>query len=108
MTLKLPVLPQPPPALDQPLAAPARDLLGLRGALSLQRLLGLAQDLAAIPARAQPRGQLIAAGVAEQLVLGRVDARRVLKDLPCDLLIAARGVMRRRRRDLRAVDSDNT
>ena len=107
VALELPVLAQPAPALDQPLAAVARDLLGLRGALGVQRLLGLAQHLAAIAARAQPLRQLVAARLAEQLVLGRVDARGVLEDLPRDLLVAARRVMRRRRRDLRAVDRDD-
>ena len=88
-------------------AAAARDLLGLRGALGVQRLLGLAQHLAAITARPQPLGQLVAARLAEQLVLGRIDARGVLEDLPRDLLIAARRVMGRRRGDLRAVDRDH-
>ena len=108
VTLKLPVLPQSAPALNEPLGAPARDLLGLRGALGVQRLLGLAQDLAAIPARAQPLGQLVAARLAIELVLGSVDARRVLEDLLGDLLIAARRVMRCGRGDLGAVDRDNT
>src|SRR5215210_7115305 len=107
MALELPVLAQPAPALVQPLGAAARHLLGLSGALGVQRLLGLAQDLAAVAAGAQPLGQLVAARVAEQLVLGRVDARGVLEDLPRDLLVTAGGVMRRRRGDLRAVDRDN-
>jgi hypothetical protein len=81
VTLELPVLPEPAPTLGQPLAAAARDLLVLRGALGLQRLLGLAQHPAAITARAQPLGQLVAARLAIELVLGRVDARRLLKDL---------------------------
>src|SRR4051812_36929842 len=54
VALELAVLPQPPPALDQPRAAIARDLLGPRGALRLQRLFGLAQHPAPITARAQP------------------------------------------------------
>ena len=107
MALKLPVLTQPAPALDQPLAAIARNLVGLRGALGLQRLLGLAQHLATITAGAQPLGQLVTALLAEQLVLGRVDARGVLQDLARDLLVAARGVMGRRGGDLRAVDRDD-
>ena len=92
---------------SEPLGAAARDLLGLCGALGVERLLGLAQDPAAVPARAQPLGQLVAARLAIELVLGRVDARGVLEDLPCDLLIAARRVMGRRRRELRAIDRDN-
>jgi hypothetical protein len=103
----LPVLAQPPPALDQPLAAIARDALRPRGPLGVQRLLGLAEHLATITARAQPLGQLIAARLAEQLVLGGVDARGLLEDLPGDLLIGARRVMRGRRGDLRAVDRDD-
>jgi hypothetical protein len=39
VALELPVLMQPAPALDQPLAAVARDLLRFGGALGLQRLL---------------------------------------------------------------------
>jgi len=35
VALELPFLPQPPAALDQPLAAIARHLLGLRGALGV-------------------------------------------------------------------------
>jgi hypothetical protein len=56
MALELPLLAQPTPALEKPFGAAAWDLLGLRGALGLQRLLGLAQNLAAIPARPQPSG----------------------------------------------------
>src|SRR3954463_7978664 len=70
VSLKLPVLTQPAPALDQPLGAAARDLLGFGGALSVERLLGLAQSLAAIAARAQPLRELVAARVAIELVLG--------------------------------------
>src|SRR5215207_9366285 len=107
VAFECPVLFQPSLALDQAFVAVARDRLGLRGALGLQRLFGLAQHLATIAARAQTLGELVAARLAEQLVLGRVDARRLLQDLLRDLLIAARRVMRRRRGDLRAVHRDD-
>src|ERR671913_2481162 len=107
VALNLPVLAQPPATLGQSVAAIARNRLGLRGAFGVQRLLGLAQDLAAVPAGAQPLGQLVAALIAEQLVLGRVHPRGLFEDLPRDLLIAARGVMRRRRGNLGAVNRDH-
>ena len=70
--LKLLVLPQPAPALVQPLAAVARNRLGLGLALGVQRLLGLAQHACGDRRRAQPLGQLVAARLAEELVFGRV------------------------------------
>jgi hypothetical protein len=70
--LELPVLFESALALDQPLAAVARDWFGLGGAFGLERLLGLAQPFAPIAARAQPRWQLVAARFAVELVLGRV------------------------------------
>jgi hypothetical protein len=76
--------------------------------LGVQRLLGLAQDLAAIPHWCADLGQLVTAVVAEQRVLGRVDARGLLEDLARDLLIAARRVMGGRRGDLGAVDRDDS
>src|SRR5215210_1199272 len=94
VALKLPVLTQPAPALDQPLAAIARDLLRLRRALGIERLLSLAQHPAPITARAQPLGQLVAARLAEQLILFGVDARGVREDLPRDLRVVARRVVR--------------
>jgi hypothetical protein len=48
--LKLEVLRQPTPILDQPLAPVARDRRGVRLALGIQRLLGLAQPPPPIPA----------------------------------------------------------
>src|SRR5436305_1495105 len=67
------VLLEPALALDQPLAAVARDRLCLGGALRVERLLGLAQPLAPIAARAQPLRQLVAARLAAELVLRRID-----------------------------------
>jgi hypothetical protein len=57
--LQRPVLVKTPTTLVQALAAIARSLLGLRGALGLKRLLGLAQPRAAITAVAKPRRQLV-------------------------------------------------
>jgi hypothetical protein len=108
VALELPVLAQPAPALDQPLGAIARDLLRLRGALGLQRLLGRAQHPAPITAGAQPLRELVAARLAEQLVLGRVNRGRFLEDLARDLPVVARGVVGGRRGDLRPVDRDHT
>ena len=105
--LELPLLLQTTLAFDQALVAVARDRLGLRSALGLQRLLGFAQSPATITAGAQPLGQLVAARLAEQLVLGRVDARRLFEDLASDLLVAARRVMRGVRGHLRAVDGND-
>jgi hypothetical protein len=52
VALELPVLAQPPPALDQSLAALPRNRLSLRGAFGIERLLGLAQHLATVAAGA--------------------------------------------------------
>jgi hypothetical protein len=87
VALELPLLAQPTPALDQPLGAIARDLLGLRGALGLQRLLGLAQHPAPTTAGAQPLRELVAARLAEQLVVGRIDRGRLLENLAGDLRV---------------------
>jgi hypothetical protein len=106
-SLKLPILFQTPFAFGQALVAIARDRLGPRGALGLQRLLGLAQPSAAITAGPQPLGQLVAARLAEQLVLGRVNRGGLLEDLAGDLLVVARRVMRCVRSDLGAVDGDD-
>ena len=74
----------------QPLAAIARDLLGLRGALGLKRLLSLTKPRAAITAVAKPRRQLVTAFVSMERVLGSVQGGRLAKDLLGDLLVAAR------------------
>jgi hypothetical protein len=59
--LEFPLLLEPALALSEALAAVARDRLGPRCTLGLERLLGLAQPLAPIAARAQTLGQLVAA-----------------------------------------------
>src|SRR5436190_20447993 len=105
--LELPVLLEPVPALDQPLGPTLRNLLGSRRALGLERLLRLAQPRASIAARAQPLGQLVAARLAVELVLGRIDPSGLLEDLLRDLLIATRRTLARSRRDLRAVKRDD-
>jgi hypothetical protein len=81
--------------------------LAWAAALGIQRLLGLRQHLAPIPARAHAFRQLVAARLTEQLILLGVDARGVLEDLARDLRVVARRVMRRCRGDLRAVDRDH-
>src|SRR5947208_2378166 len=91
--LELPVVLEPVLALDQPLGPALRNLLGSRRALGLERLLGLAQPRATVAARAQPLGQLVAARLAVELVLGRVDPGGLLEDLFRDLLVAARSAL---------------
>ena len=107
VALELPVLAQPPAALDEALGPVTGDLLGLLGALGVHRLLGLAQPLAPVTTGPQPLGQLVAARLPEQLVLGRVDPCGLLEDLLGDLLVGRGCVMRRGRRDLRPVDRDD-
>jgi hypothetical protein len=102
-----PVLLEPALALGQPLRAAPRNGLGLGCALGLEGLPGLAQPLAPIAAGAQPLGQLVTAGLAVELILRSIDPGRLREDLLRDLLIAARRVMRRRRRDLGAIDGDD-
>jgi hypothetical protein len=55
----------------------------------------------------QPLGQLITAGLAVERVLGPDRSGGLLENPRGDLLVAARRVMGRRRRDLGAVDGDN-
>jgi hypothetical protein len=106
--LQRPVLVKTPTTLAQPLAAIARNLLGLRSALSLKRLLSLTQPRAAITAVAKPRRQLITALVSMERVLGSIQGGRLAKDLLGNLLVAARPAIGRRRGDPRAVDDHDT
>ena len=85
----------------------ARHLLRLRGPLRLERELRLAQPCAALGRGAEPLGQLVAALLAVELILGGVDLAGLLEDLLRDLAVAAVLVVRRRRRDLRPIDRDN-
>jgi hypothetical protein len=78
-----------------------------RRALLLELALCLTQGLAPARRRAQVLGQLIAAGLAIELVLAAVGLRRLLEELAGDLRVAAIGVERRVRRDLRRVDRDD-
>ena len=84
-----------------------RDRLGLRGAALVEAALGVAQPALAALTRGQLRRQLVAARIAEALVLFGVDGGRVLEDLARDLLIAARRALRRVGVHLRAVDRDH-
>jgi hypothetical protein len=52
----------------------------------------------------RPSGNLVAALVIEQRVLGRADVRRLLENPVRDLLVAARRVTGRGRGDLRPMD----
>lgn len=63
--------------------------------MASRRCLASAQPLAQLARRLELGWQLIAAGVAQQLVLGGVDVGGLLEDLPRDLLVvevAVRGV----------------
>src|SRR3954452_13988545 len=53
-----------------------------------------------VAAGAQPLGELVAARLAVELVLGRIDLGRLLQDFLGDLLVVARRVMGRCGRDL--------
>jgi hypothetical protein len=81
--------------------------LALSGEVFLQAALGLAQPGPPALAGAQLLGQLVAARVAVELVLGRVDRLRFLEDLARDLpvieILIATGV----RMQLRPVDRDH-
>ncbi len=68
MTLELPVLAQPPAHSTSRLLR-SRGIFWAWPRLGLQRLLGFTQDLAAIIARPQALGELVAARLTEQLVL---------------------------------------
>jgi hypothetical protein len=99
-----PVLGEPPAAGLEALGAIARHRLGVLGALALERFLGLAKPGA--PAVRGPKylGQLIAARVAVELVLGGVPGFG--DDLGGDLLVAADRSVRSRGGELGAVDRD--
>ena len=69
--------------------------------------LGLAQPRPAAFAGAQLLGQLIAARVAVELVLGRVDGLGLFEDLARELLVIDVRVAARVARQLRPIDSDH-
>src|SRR5215207_1895418 len=75
--------------------------------LALELRLCLPQRGAAPLARPQPLRQLIAARLPKELILAAVCLRRLLEDLAGDLPVAAIGLARGVRRDLRAIDRDH-
>ena len=94
-------------ASSQALRAAARHRLRVRRALGLQALLGLAQPAATTLRGRELRRQLVAARLAVELVLGRVDRLGLLEDLARELLVVEVLVARRVRLQLRAVDGDH-
>ena len=105
--LDLVVFFEAPLGLLQALGPRAGDRARLPRALVIQAPARVAQP--ALPAlrRRERLGQLVAARVAETLVLFGVDGVGVLEDLARDLLVIAGGVMRRVGLDLGAVDGDH-
>jgi hypothetical protein len=93
--------------LTHALRARARDRLGLRLTFLIQAALGLAQPAAATLRGAKLRRQLIAAGLAELLILERIDALGLFEDLARELLVVAVGVMGGVGVHLGAVDRDH-
>jgi hypothetical protein len=74
----------------------------------VEAALGVAQPTLPTLPRGQLAWQRIAARIVEALILLGVDGRGVFEDLPRDLLVAARGALRRIRVELRAVDGDHS
>ena len=89
------------------LGAVARNRPGLLGALLFEAALGLAQPRAPALAGAQLLGQLVAARVAVELVLGGIDRLGLFEDLARELLVVAVGVATGVRRNLGPVDRDD-
>jgi hypothetical protein len=77
---------------------PGLRLLGL--AVAVEAALGLRQRCTSSFARAQLLGQLVAAFLAVELVFFAIDPVRLSEDLPGDLLVVTRGVIRRARVNL--------
>jgi hypothetical protein len=73
----------------------------------IEAALGVAQPAPSALPGGQLAGQLIAACIAEALILLCVDGRGVFEDLTRDFLVAARRALRRIRVDLGAVDGDH-
>ena len=93
--------------LAQPGRARLRNRPGLGGAPLVEAALGIAQPAAPALRRRQLRGQLIAAPLAEPLVLGAVDRVRLGQDLRGDLVVVEVLVLRRVRVHLRAIDREH-
>jgi hypothetical protein len=94
-------------ALLEPVGPRPWDRPGLRGAALVQTALGLAQPAAPTLRRRQLRRKLIAARVAEALILLGIDSVGLLEDLARDLLVVARGLRRGVGVHLGAVDGDH-
>jgi hypothetical protein len=105
--LGAPVLVKAPPACLEARGAVARHRLRALGPLALQLLLGLAEPGAAAVRAAKPLGQLIAAGIAVDLVLGSVDPAGLGDDLRGDLLVGADRAVGGVGGELRAVERDH-
>ena len=75
--------------------------------LARELLFGFAQRSAPTLTRSQMLGQLIAARIAVELILGSVDLARLLQDLPGELLVIEVAVMRGVRVHLRPIDRDH-
>ncbi len=105
--LGLPVLDQPPTAELEALLACPWDRLFALGPLCVEALLRLSQPGPAAVTAGQVLGELVAASIAVDLVLGGVDASCLFEDLGGDLLVGADGAVARRRGELRAIDGDH-
>ena len=98
---------QPPLGFLETLAAAARHRPRLLRALLFELALGFAQPRPPTLAGAQLLGQLVAARVAVELVLGRVDGLGFFEDLARELLVIDVRVAARVARQLGAVDGDH-
>ena len=98
---------QAPLGFLEALAAAARHRPRLLRALLFELALGFAQPRPPTLAGAQLLGQLVAARVAVELVLGRVDGLGLFEDLARELLVIDIRVAARVARQLRPVDSDH-
>ena len=101
------LLVQAPLGFLEPLGAVARNRPRLLRALRFELALGFAQPRPPALAGAQLLGQLIAARVAVELILGRVDGLGFFEDLARELLVVDVRVAARVARQLRAVDRDH-
>ena len=77
------------------------------GAALVEAALGVAQPALAALTRGELGGQLVAARIAETLVLFGIDRGRVFEDLARDLFVAARRALGGVGVHLRAVDRDH-
>ena len=101
------LLVQAPLGFLEALAAAARHRPRLLRALLFELALGFAQPRPPPFAGAQLLGQFVAARVAVELVLGRVDRLGFFEDLARELLVIDVRVAARVARQLRPVDSDH-